>query len=205
MPRAKVSRKDRVETGAAGAKAAKAQRKTSKEDESKASGGARSSYLIPAIIIIAVMAMAIVLGLIVSQSAGGGGQQNLQGFQNKFYAAPRVAIYVMNSSQFSYSDNCANYLIQKLILSQAHHRNASTIDLMVVANSTSCLSPNGPLGSANGTKAMPLSSCLAVSNGEPSVFINYSSTNSTSIRSGNLYTSGDSLFLSECGIASELG
>jgi hypothetical protein len=193
-----------METGAAGAKAAKSQRKTSKEGESKASGAARS-YLIPAIIIIAVIAMAIVLGLIVSQSVGGGGQQNLQGFQNKFYAAPRVAIYVMNSSQFSYSDNCANYLIQKLILSQAHHRNASTIDLMVVANSTSCLGPNGPLGSANGTKVMPLSSCLAVSNGEPSVFINYSSTNSTSIMSGNLYTSGDSLFLSECGIASELG
>ena len=75
----------------------------------------------------------------------------------------------------------------------------------MIANSTSCLSPNGALGSANGTKISSLSSCLAISQHEPSVFINYSTINSTSIKTGNLYTSGDSLFLSECGVASELG
>jgi hypothetical protein len=118
-----------------------------------------------------------------------------------------VAIYVtyQNGTEFSYSSECAYQLIERLIDNQARHRNASTIDFMIVANSTSCLSPNGALGTANGTKITPLSSCLALSNSEPSIFINYSSTNSTVIKSGKLYTSGDDLFLSECGVASELG
>jgi len=156
-----------------------------------------------------VIVIAAVLGYLASRSWGGGGgsQESFQAFQSSLYAAPRAAIYVtyLNGTSFSYSASCAYSLIESLISNRAHHRNASSIDFMIIANSTSCLAPSGALGASNGTRVIPISSCLAASRSEPSIFINYSSVNSTSIRSGNLYTSGDALFLSECGISSELG
>ncbi len=189
----------------ASAKASKESKKATKAAESEGGG-----YLVPAVIIVAVIAIALVLGYLASSTilgGGGGGQQSLQGFENSFYAAQRVGIYVtyLNGSSFAYADGCASNLIESITASRSHHRNMTTIDLMIIANSTSCLAPNGPLGSANGTKVIPISSCLAISHSEPSIFINYSDTNSTAVRSGNLYTSGDALFLSECGISSELG
>ncbi len=181
-----------------------------KAEKSAKKGSTSASRHIPVVIIIVVVAIAAVLGyLATSGFAGGGsgGQQTFQSFQSGFYSAQRVAIYVpfINSSTFAYSDGCATQLIQSIVSSRSNHRNMTSIDLMIIANSTSCLSPNGPLGSSNGTKITPIASCLAVSAHEPSVFINYSSTNSTAIKAGNLYTKGDALFLSECGIASELG
>lgn len=168
-----------------------------------------SGRYLPAVIIIAVVAIAIVLGYLVSSHFTGGSpnQQGFSAFQSSFFAAPRVALYVsyLNGSTFSYADGCASALIESMIASKDHHRNMSTIDLMIIANSTSCLSPKGSLGSSNGTVVVPMASCLAVSTHEPSIFINYSSSNSTSVRAGNLYTQGDALFLSECGIAPEFG
>lgn len=176
-------------------------------DKAKAAG----SNTVPAVIIIAVIVIAVALGYLASShllaTTTGGGQESFQAFQSHFYAAPRVAIYVtyLNGSTFSYSAGCAYALIEKLVGSSSYHRNASTIDFLIIANSTSCLTPNGALGSSNGTNVVPIQKCLSTSSSEPSVFINYSSVNSTVIRSGNLYTSGDALFLTECGISSELG
>ena len=172
--------------------------------KTKQDGGA-GRYLLPAVIVIAVLVIAAALGI--AAYTYGGGQGSFQSFQSAFYSAPRVGIYVTytNGTAFSYSSGCAYSIIQRIIASRTHHRNASTIDFLIIANSTSCLGPDGALGSSNGTKITPLPECLAVSAHEPSIFINYNMTNSTSIRSGNLYTSGDALFLSECGVASELG
>jgi hypothetical protein len=182
------------------------EKKVAEKAEPKKGG---STNWTPALIIIAVIAIAAVLGYFASSAlkGTGTGQQSFQSFQSSFYTAPRVGIYVtyVNGTEFSYVSGCAYQVIERIIASSNHHRNASTIDFMVVANSTSCLSPNGALGSSNGTKVTPISNCLAISKTEPSVFINYSLANSTVIRSQDLYTSGDSLFLSECGIASELG
>jgi hypothetical protein len=187
-----------------------ARERKAKQKAEKSSKKAPSAKHIPVIIIVAVVAIAAVLGYLATSGFGGGGtggQQTFQSFQSGFYSAQRVAIYVpfINSSTFAYSDGCATQLIQSIVSSRSHHRNMTSIDLMIIANSTSCLSPNGPLGSSNGTKITPIASCLAVSGHEPSVFINYSGTNFTAIKAGNLYTRGDALFLSECGIASELG
>lgn len=191
------------------AKDTKERKKTAakaKEEPAKPEG---NGYLVPAVIIIAVIVIAVVLGYLASTYLmGGGSQQSLQGFENSFYSAPRVAIYVayVNGSEFSYSTGCAYSLIERLIDNQAHHRNSSTIDFMIVANRTSCLSPKGSLGTANGTVITPLASCLAVSTHEPSIFINYSTAgNSTAIKSDVLTTTGDGLFLTECGISSEIG
>lgn len=182
-------------------KPAKPKARVTKQDQRQKSSS--RSYL-PIMIIVAVVAIAIAVGyLATSQGAGGG--QTFQGFQNGFYSAPRVAIYATYDNS-TYQINCAIKVIGSITASRAHHRNSSTIDFFVIANSTSCLSQSGPLGSTNnGTKVTQIADCLAVSGHEPSIFINYSATNSTTIRAGNLYTRGDALFLSECGIASELG
>jgi hypothetical protein len=174
-----------------------------KPKEAKQAG---SSNMLPLVIIAAVIIIAIAVGYLLTAPISGG-SESFQNFQGSFYSAPRIGVYVtyINGTTFSYADGCATALIQSMVSSSAHHRNASSIDLMIIANSTSCLAPNGTLGASNGTKVVPISNCLAVSSNEPSVFINYSSTNATSIRAGNLYTQGDALFLSECGVASELG
>jgi flagellar basal body-associated protein FliL len=186
------------------------ERKTApKTEKSSRESGGDSTRSLSVIVVIAVVAIAIVVGYLISShfAGGGSGGQSFESFQSGFYSAPRVAIFVpyVNSSTFAYSDGCATTLIQSIIASRTHHRNMSTIDLLIIANSTSCLGPNGSLGASNGTKVTPIANCIAVSHQEPSIFINYSNTNSTAIRSGNLYTQGDALFLSECGIASELG
>jgi hypothetical protein len=182
----------------------------SKKEKPKAEGKDGGNTL-TMVVIIAVVVIAVALGYLVSSGifnmTGGGGQGSFQGFQTHFYSAPRVAIYVtyLNGSTFSYAAGCAYSMIEKMIESSTNHRNASTIDFLIIANSTSCLAPIGVLGASNGTRVIPISECLATSSHEPSVFINYSATNSTVVRAGNLYTSGDALFLSECGISSELG
>lgn len=185
------------------------EKKAKKSEKPQKAEQKEGSKYMPAIIIIAVIAIAIVLGYLASSqfAVGGSKQQGFSAFQSSFFSAPRVAVYVgfINGSTFSYADGCASALIESMVASKTHHRNMSTIDLMIIANSTSCLSPNGPLGKSNGTTVTPIASCLAVSNHEPSVFINYSDLNLTSVKAGNLYTQGDALFLSECGIAPELG
>lgn len=185
-----------------------AAKKTEKQAEKRVRQEEKRSNLLPIALAVVIIVIAAVIGYLLAKGYGSaGGQGSFSSFQGSFYSAPRVGIYVsyINGTTFSYADGCATDLIESMIASRAHHRNATTIDFMVIANSTSCLKPNGPLGSSNGTSVEPISSCLNVSSHEPSVFINYSRANTTSIRGDSLYTSGDALFLSECGIASELG
>lgn len=175
-----------------------------KEQKGKETG---SGYTVPIAIVVAVVAIAIILGYIASSNLIKGGGSTFAGFQSSFYSAHRVAIYVpfINSSDFSYTTTCAAAVIETITGSKTHNRNSSTIDYFVIANSTSCLAPAGSLGHSNGTRVVPISSCIAISKTEPSVFLNYSIVNSTTVRDGNLYTQGDGLFLQECGIAAELG
>jgi len=162
------------------------------------------SRYITAVIIIALIVVAIVVGYVLSSAldggGAGGGQQSFQSFQSAFMSAQKVAIYATTGGNNT-AINCALGLIE----TTAQHRPSNTIDFLVIANSTSCLTSNGALGKANGTMVVPIKTCLAISDSEPAVFVNYSETNSTVIKDNKLYTSGDVLFLSECGIASELG
>ena len=189
-------------------KTAKEPKKAAKEQKAEPKGSKGGSYLVPAVIIIVVIAIAAVLGYIVSTRTGGGGnQQGLAGFESSFYSAPRIAIYAtyQNGTAFSYEIGCTSRLIQQLESQGIHHRSNSTMDFMVIANSTSCLLTVN-LGSPDySIKNLTTAQCLAISANEPSIFINYSEVNSTVIKGTSLYTSGDDMFLNECGIASELG
>ncbi|MDE1871052.1 MAG: hypothetical protein KGI06_02315 [Candidatus Micrarchaeota archaeon] len=127
-------------------------------------------------------------------------------FKNNFNSAPRVNIFVAayNGTVLSSTVGCATAIIEQIVASRSNHRNASTIDLNII-NQTSCIRTTG-LGTKNVSNytTTSLQNCLNTSSTEPSIYINYSATNTTIIRPEYLYMSGDSMFLSECGLASEI-
>ncbi|EQD67411.1 hypothetical protein B2A_00768, partial [mine drainage metagenome] len=69
----------------------------------------------------------------------------------------------------------------------------------------SCIYRQGALGTlisnyTNTTRA----ACLGYGKSMPSIFINYSTANSTVIKPTQLYFTGDAKFLDECGIAYQI-
>jgi hypothetical protein len=133
-----------------------------------------------------------------------GSSAGFSAFKRNFDSAPRVAIYAAayNGTALSSTDRCASAIIESIISSSQQHRNASTIDLFIV-NSTSCMYARG-LGTGNGSVSS-VGACLNMSKGEPTIYINYSATSTKSaVEPDYLYTSGNSTFLGECGIATEI-
>lgn len=126
-------------------------------------------------------------------------------FQRNFNSAPRVNIFVAayNGTVLSSTISCGTAIIEQIVGSKANHRNASTIDLNII-NQTSCIRSTGLGGSASNYTTTTLQNCLNASGTEPSIYINYSTTNTTIIRPEYLYISGDALFLRECGVASQI-
>jgi hypothetical protein len=157
-------------------------------------------YLVALIVFIAVAVVSYVIFNDLYSAATPGG---FASFKSSFNAAQRVAIYVAdyNSTVFSNTGTCADKLITSMITYT--HRNSSTIDYFIV-NGTSCTYVRG-LGAkaSNGTIAS-IGDCKSLSGSEPTIYLNYSSKNETIIKPDYLYTSGDGLFLSECGIATEI-
>ena len=180
-----------------------------KKKEAKASGSTaketntKPAYLVAAIVVfIAVVAVSY---LLVSKFyTGTNPSSSFSAFKSNFDSAPRVAIYATtyNGTVMSGTVGCATAIIENIVASKQAHRNSSTIDFFMV-NQTDCTYVSG-LGTGNGTETS-ISSCLNMSSPEPTIYINYSLVNTTSIKPRYLYTSGDRLFLSECGIATELG
>ncbi|MGC8586777.1 MAG: hypothetical protein ACP5K9_00590 [Candidatus Micrarchaeia archaeon] len=122
-------------------------------------------------------------------------------FKGNFDSAPRVAIAVTysNTTQLPYLINCLEKTAYMLAL---HGRKATTMDVFIL-NSTSCTySITGIGGPANITTTQA-SKCLAVARSEPSIFLNYSVTNSTEITPYHMYVYGNNAYMQACGVASE--
>ncbi len=155
-------------------------------------GGRRAIYAAAFILIVVI----IVAGGLVYGLRNASGQASFQQFQGNFNAAPRVAIYEQysNPSTYPYVIACGDSIIEQLGVSGV--RNTSTIDFFVETNATSCINKNGT--------NIGLRACMNYSAKEPSIFVNYSSSNSTIIKPDALYVTGDAKFLSECGIASSI-
>jgi hypothetical protein len=119
-------------------------------------------------------------------------------FKSNFQAAPRVAIAAVyyNSSQYLYVSQCAAYVIQMI----GKQRNASTIDFFIMNRTTCYYSPTG-LGHAITVSTKPASSCISLARSEPSIFLNYSSTNSTTVSAYHAYVQGNANYMRACGIA----
>ncbi|MGC8651660.1 MAG: hypothetical protein ACP5UH_00185 [Candidatus Micrarchaeia archaeon] len=126
-------------------------------------------------------------------------------FESNFHSAKSVAIYMTayNGTVFASTEPCATSIVENIVSSAKYHRNASTIDFFVI-NQTACFTSSKALGEASNSTQLPVSECINVSKSMPSVFINYSSVNSTIITPDKLVMQGDAAFLGECGIAPAL-
>ena len=78
----------------------------------------------------------------------------------------------------------------------------STINFFILTNDSCTYSPGFSLPIQ--LKNASIQNCLNFSAGNPSIFINYSSTNTTIIKPNTLYFMGNAEFLGECGIAYEI-
>lgn len=174
----------------------------SKKEQANDSGlslRARYAVVIGIIVIVAAIGSALFYGLKPSAPSG------FSAFQHSFLSSKNVGIYVydLNSTGYVGAVGCATALIETIVSSPQYHRDPSTINFFVVNQSACTYSPG--LGSAtSSTSVINLTQCMGYVSREPSIFINYSATNSTVVRGGELYVTGNLKFLSECGISSEI-
>lgn len=177
------------------------QRKDQKKAASPKKEEQKTNY-IPYIAVIIVVAIIIALIYFVGTNYV---TTSFATFKANFITVPRVALAVgySNTTQFSAMNPCFVNIIQYI----AHTRNASTIDFFIInqANSTCLYSSSGLGHPISGISTQSASKCLSVANSEPSVFLNYSSTNSTRITLSHLYISGNADYMAKCPIAQELG
>ncbi len=122
-------------------------------------------------------------------------------FKSNFLSAQRVAVLAQygNSAGSGSVLQCATQVVQII----AHSRNASSIDFYVL-NGTSCTYPVGGLGHTVTLSTNSTQNCINMTRSEPSLFLNYSATNSTLITTSRLYISGNEAYMSSCPIAVDL-
>jgi hypothetical protein len=172
----------------------KAQKTTRKQ------GPPATAYAIAVIVFLAVAAVSYVIVNDIYSAAAPGG---FSAFKSNFDAAQRIAIYVpdYNNTVFSITGTCADKLITSIVTYA--RRNSSSIDYFIV-NRTSCTYVRGLGTKASNGTTTSIAGCQSLSGSEPTIYLNYSLKNTTVIKPDYLYTSGDSLFMSECGIATEI-
>ncbi len=171
---------------------------TSSPQNQKNSKVQGKAYLIAAVAIVIITAAAIFF-------AYSGAQSNVpfSTFKSNLQDAKSVNLYVTytNDTQYSSEGTCFPLIIEQL----AHTRKASTINFFLI-NQTSCTYPKGGLGSPNvSLENTSVQNCLNESSSGPSVFLNYSSSNSTRITAEKMYIYGNAGYMSECPIASDFG
>jgi len=176
-----------------------------RKEEQKSSSSRKSGKLgvvVFIIIIVIVIAGALVYGLNASSQS----QTSIGVFESNFDSASNVSIVVTGyvGSNVSLATDCALNLIEQLTVTHGPAHKASTMINFYVINSTICIYSTqfGTPGS-NYTHTTP-SNCASMSKKVPSIFINYSATNFTSITPTALRLSGDASFLEKCGVASEI-
>ena len=152
------------------------------------------------IIIVLAFAGAIVYGL-----GNSSAQTPFSTFQNNFNTANAVNIYIVgnNGTAISSTSGCATAIIQAIEFNATHRRNSSTISFFAL-NQTECVYLSGLGEAAKNYTYSSASACIKQSASKPSIFINYSTINSTVIKPDAFYLSGNARYLAECGIASEI-
>lgn len=128
-------------------------------------------------------------------------------FKSNYLSAPRVAVMVnyANATQLSYETPCYEGIIQTLSHARAAAKgwNTSTMDFFIL-NGTACSYQLGlgyPIDIRNATAA----ACLAAVKPEPTIFLNYGSSNSTIITPYKLYVYGNAAYMRSCSIMADLG
>ncbi len=121
-------------------------------------------------------------------------------FKANFGSATRVAVVATytNNSQWLSNVNCAINIISNGI---APHRNVTTIDFFIV-NATNCT--YSPIGYPINYTVEPIAQCIKVANSEPSIFLNYSAVNRTTITAYHMYVSGNVAYMRMCPVAVDI-
>ena len=179
--------------------AASSKKQSPRKKEAEQKAGKKQIAILPAVIVIAIIiALAAVAYTIYSNYT----QVNFSAFKANFNSASRVAVAVtyQNVSELPSLLSCSTTLVQVI----AHSRNASTIDFFVLNSSTCTYSPTG-IGHAINISSESSSSCLKIANSEPSIFLNASQSNSTTILPYHFYQYADQTYLQKCAIAVEFG
>ncbi|MCL5092489.1 MAG: hypothetical protein M1364_02395 [Candidatus Marsarchaeota archaeon] len=153
-------------------------------------------------IIIIVLAFA---GAIVYGVSNSNAQTPFSVFQKNFNTANAVNIYIVgnNGTAISSTSGCATAIIQAIEFNATHRRNSSTISFFAL-NQTGCVYLSGLGKAAKNYTYSSASACIKQSASKPSIFINYSVSNSTVIKPDTFYLSGDARYLAECGISGEI-
>lgn len=168
-------------------------KKAEKMPEAKAPS--RKYLYVIALVIIIAAAVIIALPYINSVS--------FSTFKSNFDNSQRVSLVVgySNLTQYGLETPCFTSIVQVI----AHSRKASTIDFFLIdqQNSTCLYSKTGLGGDVNLTTASS-SYCLGIAGSEPAIFLNYSSSNYTSVSLLRVNAYGNSAYMSQCPIAIEL-
>ncbi len=160
----------------------------------KVAGSGRSKYLALAVVLILAIASIYFLYLAALNSVG----VSFSSFKYNFNAATRgaVAVTYTNNTQSVSESKCYTVLMQVL----GSHRNPSTIDFLLMNQTTCQYSPTG-LGHAINVVTANASSCIKVALSEPSIFLNFSNTNGTQVYPYHLYIKGNDNYMSSCPLA----
>jgi|GEM_PF-1369674 hypothetical protein len=197
---AKATNAKKRDAGKTEARHAAADSKAAAGKPQPKAGRAAGKYVIAIVIVVAIIGAAIFAGSYMTQNGN-----DFNTFKSNFNSAPRVAIFVTayNGTVLSSTVGCATAIIEEVASSRTYHRNTSTIDFDIL-NQTSCIKSSGLSGKPSNYTITTLQNCLNTTKSEPTIYINYSSSNMTIIRPDYLYISGSDMFLRECGIASEI-
>ncbi|MCL5440986.1 MAG: hypothetical protein M1448_03870 [Candidatus Marsarchaeota archaeon] len=157
-----------------------------------------AAYVVVAIVVVSVIYLYL-------SHLGNSSSSNFLSFKSAFNSAPHVGIYVayLNGTTFSYTMGCATTLIEELTANRTTHRVPNTINFYVI-NGTSCIYSNGLGNPSSNYSNLSSSGCISFSKSVPSIFINYTAENNTVVSGKDLYFSGSTKYLSECGIAYEV-
>lgn len=173
-----------------------------KEAQKARHDASRPSYKAIYAAIIIIIAAAIIFVLVFPQY--GGNDVPFSTFKSTLSSAPRVGLVVSssNATQSGYETPCYTSIIQVL----AHSRKASTIDFFIInASNSTCTYSSTGLGGSVALATSNASYCIGVASSEPSIFLNYSQSNSIAISPARMYVYGNSEYMASCPIAIDLG
>jgi len=159
----------------------------------------KNNYLVYGVVIVVVALIAIGIYYVFANTVA----VPFSSFKTNFLAAPRVGVVstFSNLSQLPSEISCYSQIIQYI----AHNRNSKTIDFFQIDQRNASCTYAAGLGYPINTSQQSVAKCLAVANSEPSVFLNFSDANSTTVTLLHLYVSGNAQYMARCPIAPDLG
>ncbi len=152
------------------------------------------------IIIAVLIAAAAIIGAIITIPSLVGSVP-FSTFKSTFQSAPNVSIVAVYSGPAQYANE--SVCISKMVQVVAYTRKDSAIGVYYIDAQNSSCTYQQSLGLANPQYASA-SLCSGLAYSRPSITLNYSDTNSTSITASHMNVYGNSAYMLSCPVAVEL-